>query len=80
MVPEDRFENSVSISSDTAIVEPYRDDDNVDDSGSAYIFSCVFGDELALDFGLAGLWDYDGTNWAFISGSDVEGIADLDLY
>jgi subtilisin family serine protease len=31
-----------------------------------------FGDELALDFGPAGLWDYDGTNWALISGSSPE--------
>jgi len=28
-----------------------------------------FGDELALDFGGLGLWDYDGTNWTYISGS-----------
>jgi len=31
-------------------------------------------DELALDFGPAGLWDYDGTNWTFISGSNPEDI------
>jgi hypothetical protein len=31
-----------------------------------------YGDELALDFGASGLWDYDGASWAFISGSSPE--------
>jgi hypothetical protein len=31
-----------------------------------------YGDELALDFGAAGLWDYDGASWALISGSSPE--------
>ena len=35
----DNFGYSVSISGDTAIVGAYRDDDNGDSSGSAYIFS-----------------------------------------
>jgi hypothetical protein len=35
----------------------------------------TLGDELALDFGASGLWDYDGTNWAFISGSSPEDMA-----
>jgi Peptidase family C25/Propeptide_C25 len=33
------------------------------------------GDELALDFGAAGLWDYDGASWTFISGSSPEDMA-----
>jgi subtilisin family serine protease len=32
----------------------------------------VLGDELALDFGASGLWDYDGGSWALISGSSPE--------
>jgi predicted secreted Zn-dependent protease len=34
-------------------------------------------DELALNFGVfsGGLWDYDGVNWAFISGSSPEDMA-----
>jgi uncharacterized repeat protein (TIGR02543 family) len=34
-------------------------------------------DELALNFGVfsGGLWDYDGTNWTFISGSSPEDMA-----
>jgi FG-GAP repeat len=72
---DDIFGYSVSISGDTAIVGAYGDDGNGDYSGSAYIFSSVFDDELALDFGASGLWDYDGTNWAFISGSSPEDMA-----
>ena len=33
-----------------------------------------------MDFGASGLWSYDGTTWAFISGSDVEDMDDVDLY
>jgi hypothetical protein len=33
------------------------------------------GDELALDFGVAGLWDYDGGSWTLISGSSPEDMA-----
>jgi len=34
-----------------------------------------YDDELALDFGPAGLWDYDGTTWMKISGSSPEDMA-----
>ena len=42
---------------------------------SGNVSTAGFADELALDFGVSGLWDYDGTNWAFISGSNPEGMA-----
>ena len=41
----DWFGYSVSISGDTAIIGAYGDDDNNDDSGSAYIFEKNSGDE-----------------------------------
>jgi FG-GAP repeat len=72
---DDEFGYSVSISGDTAIVGAHQDNDNATYSGSAYIFSSLFGDELALDFGASGLWDYDGASWAFISGSSPEDMA-----
>jgi peptidase C25-like protein len=34
--------------------------------------SAGYRDELACDFGAAGLWDYDGASWALISGSSPE--------
>ncbi len=38
---DDRFGRSVSVSGDTAVVGVYRDDDNGDASGSAYVFEKV---------------------------------------
>jgi len=71
----DNFGRSVSISEDTAIVGAHWDDDNGDDSGSAYIFSVpAFGDELACDFGVDGLWHYDGSTWTQLNGQNPEGM------
>jgi Right handed beta helix region len=49
--------------------------DGYDIGADEYNYWTTSGDELALDFGPAGLWDYDGTNWALISGSSPEDMA-----
>ena len=67
----DRFGRSVSISGDTVIVGAHLDDANGDGSGSAYIFSLV-ADELAVDFGPGGIYDYDNGTWTWLTGSDPE--------
>ncbi len=67
----DYFGWSVSISGDMAIVGAWGDDDNGSDSGSAYIFSAV-ADELAVDFGPGGIYDYDNGTWTWLTGSDPE--------
>jgi hypothetical protein len=71
---EDWFGRSVSISGDTAIVGAHKDDDNGENSGSAYIFSYVFGDELAVDFGGNGLWHYDGSTLTQLNGQSPDGM------
>lgn len=35
---------------------------------------------MAVDFGTAGLWNYDGAGWSPISIWDPEGVIDVDLY
>jgi len=39
-----------------------------------------WSDGLAMDFGGLGLWNFDGTTWIQISGSDVEDMDDVDLF
>ena len=43
---EDRFGRSVAIEGDRAVIGAYRDDDDGNDSGSAYIFDVTTGQEL----------------------------------
>jgi Right handed beta helix region len=49
--------------------------DGYDIGADEYNYWSTSGDELALDFGASGLWDYDGTNWDLISGSSPEDMA-----
>jgi hypothetical protein len=70
----DYFGHSVSISGNTAIVGAVGDDDNGDYSGSAYIFSDVFNDELAVDFSTNGLWHWDGDTWTQINAQNPEAL------
>ena len=51
LIPEDgelsdEFGTSVAISGTTALIGSYRDDDNGDHSGSAYVFNAVTGEQL----------------------------------
>ena len=71
---EDFFGVSVAISGATAIVAAYRDDDNGDDSGSAYLFDTITGRQIAKllpDDGAA--FDYFGISVAISGATAIVG-------